>query len=73
MARLQDRVVRVGETRGEVALDKLDRSAPIMRSLRRPVRNVSLRSQRDRARHERQMTTSAGTIGSASHGPAERA
>ena len=34
MARLQDRVVRVAETRGEVALDKLDRSAPIMRSLR---------------------------------------
>ncbi len=47
MARIQDRVVRVAETRGEVALDKLDRSALIMRSLRRPVRNVSLRSQRD--------------------------
>jgi hypothetical protein len=34
MARLQDRVVRVAETRGEVALDKLDRSAQVMRSLR---------------------------------------
>jgi hypothetical protein len=47
MARLQDRAVRVAESRGEVALDKLDRSAQVICSLRRPVRKVSLRSQRD--------------------------
>jgi hypothetical protein len=35
--RLQDRVVRVAEIRDEVALDKLDRLAQVMRSLRRPV------------------------------------
>ncbi|HEX3306587.1 MAG TPA: hypothetical protein VHS32_10115 [Streptosporangiaceae bacterium] len=38
MARLQDRAVRGAGTRGEVALDKLDRSAQVMRSLRRPAR-----------------------------------
>jgi len=42
MARLQDRAVRGAGTRGEVALDKLDRSAQVMRSLRRPARKMSL-------------------------------
>ena len=70
MARLQDRAVRGAGTRGEVALDKLDRSAQVMRSLRRPARKLSLRSQRDRARHKRQMTVSARTICSVPHRPA---